>query len=320
MTRWNAGSERLDARACRPSPGASRARRRPCPRARAAQRSREHHLGALAARVGDAPVELPRARLQVVDVQAPRVHAAGGHEEHARRRARDQALAQQAREQVRPEHVRRERQLEPLLGLAALARQHAGVVHEHVHRARRAASRRSAQAAHRAAQRDVDELAADVVVARLARRSGDGPPRPRAASRTSSRSDAPSRASPSARREPEPPLAPVTRQTRPSRRRRIAPVLDAPAHDGTDAREAADHARLERRVDQPGEPAAGRHAGTIPAGNRAKTLSNVLSRCSSRADLLPLCHRDGRPLVWAITRFVNGGHLCCRDWLKLLSG
>ena len=149
------------------------------------------------------------------------------------------------------------------------ARQHAGVVHEHVHGL---AAREQAlgAVAHRAAQRDVDELAADVVVARLrhdpatgllaARRIAHEQPErgPEAGERE-------------ARREPESAARARDEAYAPVQPGRLVPVLDAPAQRGTDAREAPDHARLECRVDQPGEPAAGGHAGTIPAGNGRET-------------------------------------------------
>ena len=123
--------------------------------------------------------------------------------------------------------------------------------------------------AHRAAQRDVDELAADVGVARLL----DDPATGRLAARRIAHEQPerrPEPGHPEARREPESSARAGDQAHAPVQPGRIAPVLDAPAHLGTDAREAPDHARLECRVDQPGEPAAGCHAGTIPGATARK--------------------------------------------------
>ncbi len=116
-----------------------------------------------------------------------------------RRGARDEPLTEQAREQVRPEHVGRERELEAFRRLAALGRQHAGVVHEHVHGIVSSEQALGARA-HRPAQRHVDELAAHVLVPGLLRQCGVERPR-RAPDRARAGAATP-RASPSRWRRP----------------------------------------------------------------------------------------------------------------------
>ena len=164
------------------------------------------------------------------------------------------------------------------------ARQHARVVHEHVHGL---AAGQQALGAGRA-----PSGAARCRRARSAR--------PRCPSRRRSRrrasSPAPGVAHEQAQRRaeprepvlaasPSPPLAPVTRQTRPPATAAPPSAPTRPRTQRADAREAPDHAGLERRIDQPGEPAAGRHAehhtplsGASRLGSRAAPHSRSTRR------------------------------------------
>ena len=93
---------------------------------------REHDLGALRARVRDGAVERAALHLQVVDVQALRIHPARRDVDDPRRRTAAQPPEQQLRQQKRRGDVGGERQLEPVGRHGPLRRQHAGVVDQHV--------------------------------------------------------------------------------------------------------------------------------------------------------------------------------------------
>ena len=193
-------------------------------------------------------------------VQAMRCTCRRTRRRDARGRTLDQALAQEAREQVRPEHVGRNVSSSPSSVRAArrAARPRCG-------RGRATGSpvaSRRRRTRDRAA-REMSTSSRHVLVARSAtipRRASS----PFAASRTSRRSDAPRRARPVLAASPRPPPAPVTTHTRPSIRGGSAHPRGVRAPAGRRAR-TSHHGRHPARYRPTRRACRGSSWSTIPA-------------------------------------------------------
>ena len=128
----------------------------------------EDDLSSLGARVGLHTVIPIGGELEAVDVEALGVHAARGDRDHARRGGTFEMWDQQLREEERSEDVRRDCELDSQIGGAELAREHPGVVDEHVKAVMTAGEPRG-EAAERIGIREVADRVLHVVVAGSAR-------------------------------------------------------------------------------------------------------------------------------------------------------
>ena len=89
-------------------------------------------LRTLGARIRRRPVELAVLALQIIDAYPLRVHPARGHVDDPCRGAFLEQWDQQVRQQIRADHVGRERELDPVGRERAFFRQHARVVDQNI--------------------------------------------------------------------------------------------------------------------------------------------------------------------------------------------